>query len=135
LGLEPLRHQRRDVYVHLTSFTLPAGSRASCSSAALTMRQARTRPPAGGDDRDRGRPRDLAEGGVAGVGDPRQGLMALAATGRPAAVTAPDQPAYDGFIIRASASVGGLAADRQRCRGGADRPGWPSHRGGDTIAW
>ena len=67
----------------LTSFTWPARSRASCSSAGLTIRQG---PHQGAhkfdDDGNLGGLRDLVEGCVVGVDDPRQRLMALAAAGR-----------------------------------------------------
>jgi hypothetical protein len=93
----------------LTSLTLPARSRASCSSAGLTMRQdphhgarrsAMTRDPGGLGH--------LGEGCVVSVGDPRQRLVARAEAGcsrrrgrdpvSGAAMTAPDNPACHGSI-------------------------------------
>ena len=112
LDSEPLRDLRRGVDVHLDQLDL-AGQVAGKLLERGADHAAGPAPgcPQVDDDRDLGGLGDLTEGGIVGVGDPRQRLMALAATGRPgrcgrhpvclAAVPAPDQPACHGLIIPA----------------------------------
>src|SRR3984885_3588057 len=84
LGGEPLGDLRRDVDVHFDQLHL------ACQVTGQLLKR-RADHPAGAapgrpqidDDGNLGRPRDLIEGGVVGIGDPRQRLMALAAAGRP----------------------------------------------------